>query len=285
MPGYGGWTSEASTAPSCIPPWDSTGAAEPRDPALAAAYCRAYNSWLADFCQPYPGRLIPATHLPTLDVEESIVELKRMEKLGARGTFLYASPPSGVPYGDSSYDPLWAQAQDLGVPIGIHVSFHAGFVGNHLYPSGLFRGGWFYNLMLFGDVLLAFTSLFNEAVFERFPRLKVAVLEIGCGWIGYWLERMDSVFDFIGFTTPMKMMPSEYFKRQCWVSVEPDETSIPVVAAAIGADRLVWSSDYPHVEARPEALDDTMHILGGMDEADQRMILGENARKLYGIGG
>jgi predicted TIM-barrel fold metal-dependent hydrolase len=139
--------------------------------------------------------------------------------------------------------------------------------------------------MLFGDVLLAFTSLFNEAVFERFPRLKVAVLEIGCGWIGYWLERMDSVFDFIGFTTPMKMIPSEYFKRQCWVSVEPDETSIPVVAAAIGADRLVWSSDYPHVEARPEALDDTMHILGGMDEADQRMILGENARKLYGIGG
>lgn len=257
--------------------------AEPRDPELAAAYCRAYNTWLADFCRPYPGRLIPATHLPTIDVEESVVELERSAELGARGTYIYAAAPNGKPYGDRYYDPLWAEAERLEIPIGIHVSFHAGFVGSHLYPSGLFRGGWFYNLMLFGDVILAFTSLFNGAVFDRFPRLKVAILEVGCGWVAYWIERMDSVFDFIGFTTPMKMKPSEYFRRQCWVSVEPDEELIPTMADMVGADKLVWSSDYPHVEARPEALTVTRGILEKMPEDAQSKILGENARKLYNL--
>ncbi|MFQ5933565.1 MAG: amidohydrolase family protein [Dehalococcoidia bacterium] len=257
--------------------------AEPRNPELAAAYCRAYNRWIEDFCQPYPDRIVPVAHLPTLDVDESIKELKRAVKAGARGTFIYAAPPNGKPYGDRYYDPLWAEAEAQEIPLGIHVSFHAGFIGSHLYPSGLFKGGWFYNLMLFGDVLLAFTSLFNGGVFERFPRLKVAVLEVGCGWVAYWLERMDSVYDFIGFTTPMKVKPSEYFHRQCWVSVEPDEELIPVIGELIGPDKLVWSSDYPHVEARPEALDDTRKVLESLPDEKSRMILGTNAVKLYNL--
>jgi len=256
---------------------------ECKDPELAAAYCRAYNNWLVDFCRPYPHRLIPAAHIPTGDVEESVKELKRMAGLGAKGTYLFAAPSNGKSYEDSYWDPLWAEAEHLQIPISVHVCFHADYIGSHLHPAGMFKGGWFYFLMNCGDVLLAFTSLFSGGVFDRFPRLKVVVLEVGCGWVAYWLERMDSAFDFVGFTTPMKMKPSEYFQRQCWVSVEPDEKLVPTMAQLVGADKLVWSSDYPHVEAEAEALDEAMEILRALPETDQQKILSENARKLYNL--
>ena len=91
------------------------------DPELAAAYCRVYNDWLVGFCKPYPHRLIPIAHLSLLDVGEAVKELKRTAKLGMKGIFFCIWPPQGRSFGDAYYDPLWAEAQDLGIPVSLHV--------------------------------------------------------------------------------------------------------------------------------------------------------------------
>ena len=91
-----------------------------KDPDLSAAYARAYNRWIADFCEPYPDRLIPIPHLSMLDVELAVSELQRVAGLGARAVNIGMEAPEGRPYGDSLYDPFWAEAQESGLPVTIH---------------------------------------------------------------------------------------------------------------------------------------------------------------------
>ena len=253
------------------------------DPKLAQAYCRVYNDWLVDFCNSYPDRLIPVAHISLLDVAEGVIEIKRAAELGMKGVYLFSHPANGIPYGDRFYDPFWAEAQELGMPIGIHVSNTPNFVGHHLYQGGFGASRWFYNLMFHGDSLLAFTTMFNGAVFERFPRLKVVVVEIGCGWIAHWLEFMDAKYKMVGFDTEMKRRPSEYFERQCWVSGETDEKTFPAMAQLVGAHKLLWGSDYPHAEGHAEPVEELKQTIEGLSEEDQRKILGENAVRLYNL--
>ncbi|MEE9324706.1 MAG: amidohydrolase family protein [Dehalococcoidia bacterium] len=253
------------------------------DPKLAAAYCRVYNDWLVDFCKPYPDRLVPVAHISVMDVEEGVKEIKRAAKLGMKGVYLFSHPANGTPYGNRYYDSLWAEAQELVMPIGIHVSNTPKFWGHHLYSGGFAAGLWFFNMMYHGDCLLAFTSFFEEAVFERFPSLKVGVVEVGCGWIAHWLEFMDAKYKMVGFDTEMKHLPSEYFERQCFISGETDERAFAAMAQLVGAQKLSWGSDYPHVEGHADPLKELKETIGSLSQADQRKIVGENALKLYNL--
>jgi len=94
---------------------------EVNDPELAMAYCRVYNDWITEFCSPYPNRLYPVAHISLMDVDRAVAELKRVAKKGAKGVMLTPWPANGKAYGDTSYDPFWAVAQDLGTPVGLHV--------------------------------------------------------------------------------------------------------------------------------------------------------------------
>src|SRR5437773_8564557 len=97
----------------------------------------------------------------------------------------------------------------------------------------------------------AFTSFFQFGVFDKFPRLKVVVLESGAGWIGYWLERMDAVCASpLGRNVPLREKPSFYFRRQCWISCDPDERSLVGVIPLVGERRFFWASDFPRSEER-----------------------------------
>jgi len=257
---------------------------ETDDPELLAAYCRVYNDWLTDFCKPYPNRLIPVAHIPLMNIEDGVIELKRAAKLGMKGIFLSAQPVSGISYGDRHYDPIWAEAQNLDMPVAIHVILNPKYVGHHLYPvGGDYLASFFFNVMFQGDVQLAFTSFFEGAVFEHFPRLKVLVLETGCGWMHHWLELMDTKYKQFGYATDMKLPPSKYFDRQCWISGEPDEKGFPTTAQLLGADKLLWASDYPHSEGHADPVEELKEVIGCLSQAEQGKILGENALKLYNL--
>ena len=257
------------------------------DPKLAAAYCRAYNDWVVDFCKPYPQRLMPIAHVSLLDVNEAVQELRRAAKMGMKGVFFNIWPPTGRSFGDTYYDPLWAEALDCGITVSLHVFNGTGSVKSHQYPpyvgEQLEISEWFSGVMGDIDVIAAFTSMLGGGTLDRFPDLKIVMLEIGCGWVANWLDRMDTLYERVGWGTPMKLKPSEYFSRQCYLSMEPDERSAPAVAQWVGADKILWASDYPHSEGHAAALTDVKKTISPLPEEDQRKILGENALSLYGL--
>jgi predicted TIM-barrel fold metal-dependent hydrolase len=116
--------------------------------------------------------------------------------------------------------------------------------------------------------------------------MKLLVLESGGGWIGYWLDRIDAVYShtFIGGRVPLKMKPSDYFRERIWISCDPDERTIPALAARFGADRFLWASDFPHADHTPEYADDLNELVAAFPEEDQRKFIGDNARALFKLG-
>ena len=258
------------------------------DPKLTAAYCRAYNNWLFDFCKPYPDRLKPIAHISLLDMDEAIKELKRVAKLGANGVFLFGRPPwlKERPFGHRDNDRYWAELQDMEIPVGIHPVVGPEYPGDHMYPGSCpFTDVLWWDDVLFSlDVQFAFTNFIYEGVFERFPRLKTLILETGAGWLPAWLDRMDHLTEVYRFKfRDRSLKPSEYFQRQCWVSMDPDDHTAPWIASQLGADKIFWASDYPHTDAYPDPVNELKSNIKELPEEDQRKIIGENALKVYNV--
>jgi predicted TIM-barrel fold metal-dependent hydrolase len=261
--------------------------AELEDAELSQAYTRAYNRWICEFCSD-SDRLVPTAHLSLGDPAAAAQELERAVGDGARGCYVAPFTHDGRPLGHPDNDPVFAAAQSLGVPFAIHPTFEP------QWTKGTRMGSWenVKQLRLLASVTASdgvrqqFTTLFDYGVFDRFPGLKVVVLESGAGWIGYWLDRMDAVYGhtFIGTRVPLQHKPSDYFRERVWISADPDERTIPALADRYGADRFMWASDFPHADHTPEYVNDLDELAAGFtDEGDRRMFLGDNARRLFGI--
>ncbi len=258
------------------------------DAELAAAHTSVYNDWITDFCKPYPDRLIATASISLMDVNLAVKEVRRAAERGVKGVYLFPNPTNGIPYGEEYYDPFWAECEEIGLPIGIHVSSTPKHVGHELYPSSWTVNPWFFNVYFNGDCQLAFTSFFQGAVFDRFPNLSLGVVETGCGWIAHWLYLMDEKIDRREFyktgyvtNTKMKMMPSEYFERQCWITGEADEPTFTSMAQLVGAHKLGWGSDYPHPEGHGDPLGSLKKNISDLSEEDQTKILGANMLREY----
>ena len=169
------------------------------DVKVAAANCRAYNDWVFDFCSEAPTRLVPVAHIPMADVDEAIKEMKRTAALGAKAMMMGSDCTPGTPYGHPYFDPLWAEAEALEMPMTIHPSTGSNSVSAVAYPKPEDQTAWW--LFLYGGetVKLNFSSFFNHGTFDRFPDLKVVILESGIGWLVWWLDRMDEKFEVNGF--------------------------------------------------------------------------------------
>src|SRR5437763_8455419 len=265
--------------------------AEVSDPAYALAPCRAYNRWIEEFAAGSGGRLVPIAHLSLGDPDEAAVELRRAVRAGARGGFLLPFTLSGVPHGHPAHDPLWAAAEELDVPIAIHTrvdptarDLHHRFDGL-AWPEGVVQGIWYLQLMFAQAVQQAFSTFFLHATFDRFPRLKVVVLESGAGWLAYWLDRMDAfAAGPLRVTLPLRERPSTYVRRQCWISADPDERTLAPVIEHVGDDRFLWATDYPHSDHGAGYMEE-LHELGERLPAEsRRRLFGENAARLYGLG-
>ena len=226
--------------------------AELDDVELSQAYCRAYNRWIADFCRNSGGRLIPIAHLSLGDPDggRGRARARGQGRLPRRlRRALHLEPPgrTAIPV----HDPVYAKAVELDVPIAIHPAFEPFELRSPRFENG-------HRLSLLASVTAgegvrqAFTTFYDFATFDRFPKLKLVLLECGAGWIGYWLDRLDGVATatHLGARAPLKLKPSDYFRRQVWISGDPDERTLPAMMADLRRRPLLLgvglSASRPH---------------------------------------
>ena len=253
------------------------------DPELAAAMCRAFNRWLADFCREDPHRLKGAGIVPLHDVKQAVQEARyAVEELGMVALVLPSNPVNKRNLYDPYFDRLWAEAQDLGVPVAFH--------GLHAAYQDHVANRYMDNLTLVHasshpvELMLTLGAMLCGGVFHRFPDLRAAYLEGTCGWVPWWLWRLDEEWEKFGAGEgAITEHPSFYFKRQCFVSVEPSETLVKQVVEVMGDDQLVISTDWPHDDsAYPHAIESFLSI-EGLNDDTRRKVLWDNCARLYGV--
>ncbi len=255
------------------------------DPELTIAYQRAYNRWIADFCRDSNGRLVPIAHLSLTDPSGSAAELERAVADGCRGGFIAPFTHSKKPHGHPDHDPLYAKASELGVPIGIHPTYEPDWAVPVRFRGMGREREFFYNVMIRQGAQQAFLSFFAMGTLDRFPELQLGLLEVGCGWVGSFLDRMDAVFDTVsGSGVKLRMRPSEYFRRQCFVSGDPDETAAAHVIDHVGADRFMWATDYPHPDHPGSWAQALERFVEPLSDETRAKLLGENVARIYGLG-
>jgi uncharacterized protein len=251
---------------------------------LSIAACRAYNNWIADFCKPYPNRLYSVAPVPMLDVEAAIGEMRRVVKdHGVKAVLVRPNPHGTRLLSDPANDPFWAEAQELDCTIAIHSA-----VFGDMPTAGFDRYHDFFQRMIISHPLeqqMGCMDLICGGVLERYPRLRMAFLEAGGLWVPYWLARLDEFYGKIGHLVPkLKLKPSEYFRRQCFCSAEPDDISLKVAASLNADDFLMWASDYPHYDCTfPGAVEELREHCAALPQSAQRKIMGENAARCYGL--
>jgi predicted TIM-barrel fold metal-dependent hydrolase len=263
-----------------------------KDPQLATAYARAYNRWLVDFCSADASRLKPVAHVSLLDPTGACEEAKRARSEGCVGVMLSPDPGSrgGRLLDDAEIAAFWATLEDLEMPVAFHVVSRPDerrMIADWLGPLPFRVHNPGLRVMDFAflsvDVMAAFTQMMSLAVFEKFPRLKCGVLEAGATWIAAWLDRMDGKYETIKGDSPMRHLPSEYFRRQCLVSADPDESMLAACVTHVGADHFMWASDYPHVDAHFDVVTELRTQLESLSAEEQAKVLGENAIEFYNL--
>ena len=251
-----------------------------QDPGLAAAASRAYNRWLADYCKPYPDRLFGVAMLPMQSIELAVEELRyARNELGMRAGFLRPNPYNNKMLGHRDYDVFWAEAQELDVAVGIH----EGLGGMPAVGVDRFTSiGAKHMVSHTVEMMLAALSIIWDGVCERFPKVRIGFLESGGGWMAPWLDRMDRHYeDDALYDTPLTMLPSEYFKRQCWISYEPVEGTLPYLVDYLGPNKILWGTDYPHADGFfPGAPEQIAEML---PEAQRRSVLAGGAMEFYNL--
>lgn len=253
--------------------------------AYQAALTQAYNRWIIDFCADTNGRLIPIAHISMGDPQEAARELERSVKAGAKGAFFAPFTPTSKSHAHPDYDPFWTMAQELDVPVGIHPASEPPSKRVHQRFKDMQRWAmWHFNVHGGQGPLQAFTAMFQYGLFERFPKVKVVVLESGAGWAGYLLNRMDAVYDSpLGDTVRLKEKPSYYFQRQCWISGDPDEKAFGHVVDFVGADKFFWASDFPHPDHPDNYMEELGELVTPMSASTRQKVLGENVTRVYGL--
>ena len=254
------------------------------DGELLSACFKAYNSWLADvWCTPYPDRLKGIGMINIDDVDEGIEELERVAKLGLAGAMITLSPVEHR-YTQPMYDPLWAAAQDLEMPLSLHTgAFRVRpdrRQGNIQFgdPSGVSNRD--------PSVRTPIADMIFFGAFERYPKLKVGAIEFEIAWAPYFMDRMDDTYKhriqgqhitrFKGDT-----LPSDFFRNNIFIGFQEDDLGIKL-RDYVGADNLMWGSDYPHPESTfPRSREIVDRILVGVPEEEKAKIAGGNAAKLY----
>ena len=253
-----------------------------REPDYAIAFAETYNDFLHDFCSANPDRLKGVAIVPLhVDVAAAIREMERaIDKLGFVGvmvnTFAY-----GRNVAHPDFWPFYEACAAKGVAVGFHSRG-----GDAMDPVGHFNNLLaMHTLSHAPEQLIACTAIIYSGILEQLPELKVAFLEAGAGWVPYWMEHMDGEWGKRRFDAPLlKAPPSEYMRSgQVYVSCEPEERTLPYVAEWIGADQLLFPSDYPHWDSGfPNSVTELAERSDVSEQLKQKIFL-ENPRRFYGL--
>ena len=260
---------------------------ETLEPEYANDLCKAWNDWIADFCKENPQRLKASALITLHDVDMAVDEARRaVTDLRATGLSLCPEPINGKRIHDRYFDPLWAEIERLGVAL----CFHPPARPKQDQVANKFFGHPNANIVALAlrnplELIQAISSFCAGGVLEKFPKLRVAFLEGNCAWLPWLLYRLDERAELHGVLAdvPLSRKPSEYFLRQCFISLDPDEYLVADVVKRLGDDNLVVSTDYPHIDAHfPHAVDEVFEI-DGLSDANRKKILWDNCARLYDV--
>jgi len=259
---------------------------EDLDPDYAAALARAYNTWMRDFCSANPKRLKPTAVVSLLDPVQAAAEARRaVEELGALAIVTSVNIINGHQPHEPFFDPLWAELERVDAPICFHPTTFRPKEG--IPPR--FRGQSNSDTIAHAVVnpslnMMNVASFTTGGVFERFPKLRAGFLETNASWLIWLLWRLDDQWEMFGpdENWTLSMKPSEYFRRQGWAAVEPEEEPTELLIKSLG-DNLVISTDYPHPDCKfPDAMNEFIE-LEGLDEDAKQKILWDNCVRLYNL--
>jgi predicted TIM-barrel fold metal-dependent hydrolase len=258
------------------------------DTDLQRACFRAYNDWVAEFASHSPKRLHAIALVSLEDIGEGVKELRRAAKIGLKGAMIWGSPPRDKPYHVKDYDPFWAAAEELEMPLSLHV-----ITGKRPPKSKEerekirsrnpdFTRGY---MNLIHEVQRSLTDIIFGGVMMRFPKIRIVSAENDSGWIAHYMYRMDHAFDKFSamMSEPLEMKPSEYVRRNLWATFQDDPIG-PMLFKFFGEDRFMWASDFPHTDSTwPHSLDVIKKDFAGVPENVTQKIICDNAAELYHI--
>ena len=260
------------------------------DPELRRLCYRTYNDWLTDFSANSPHRLIGVGLLPGDNPQQAIQELERLAKAGSKHVSVNAARANPPVY-DDVWEPFWAAAEEIGLPIGFHLPGsqrqRTGSTGTK--PIVMAALGYVDVALSLMDPLIGLTF---AGVFERHPRLKIVLAEAGLGWVPYVLDRMDHGFEAFEAANDywkdrgginLSLQPSEYFKRQVWLTFQDDIAGLKLLDI-LGQDKVMWASDYPHPDSTwPHSQQVIERQMTAITPELGNKILRENAQALYSL--
>jgi predicted TIM-barrel fold metal-dependent hydrolase len=255
------------------------------DPALQHACVRAYNEWLLEFCAAAPAQLVPVATVPTTGVAGAVAELEWALERGVPGVLL-STFPSGTVEPTPADDAFWARAQEAEVPVSLHIgSFHPGgpvarraFDPDAVLPrASISKSG--------ATTVPLVARLIFSGLFERFPRLRVLLVEANIGWIPAMLEQTDDMFLryrwFTGTSGSLPTMPSRVFHRNFWATFMIDTVGLEL-RHRLNLDHLMWSTDHPHTGTDwPNSRITIERLFRGLPRDEVRRLLHDNCKRLY----
>ncbi len=254
-----------------------------QDREFQLAGIEGYNNWLAeDFCATDKKRLIGIAQMPNVGVDGMVAELQRARKKGHLGCVI-ATWPSGKPQLSQEDDKFWAAAQDMNIPVSIHVSLigqlKMGNSDGSWKMAGSASKGMTAMPAAMGDMILS-------GVFDRFPKLQVIMVETGCGWIPYFMEQLDDRYwrNRKQTNCQIKRLPSEYWKSNWSATFIKDVYGLQN-RATIGVENMLWSTDYPHAgNDWPYSRKTLKEMTAGIPDAEVDLIVAGNIKRLYNLG-
>jgi predicted TIM-barrel fold metal-dependent hydrolase len=257
------------------------------DAVLQEACFRAYNDWLGEFCAVDPARLLGHALIPTFDIAAGVAELERARDLGLRGGIIWTSPPEGDSFFQRRYEPLWAAAAALEMPISLHT------LAGQRESKALADWGrtveatFYFSFRVRDELQRSLCELIVSGVFERHPGLRIIAAEGGINYAAIMEQRLDTGFtQFWGrLDHELSMRPSEYFRRNVHLTYISDPIGLNNLRFT-GAEHFMWSGDYPHGAASwPRSRELIAEECGaaGVDDETVHRLTFANAVELYGI--
>ena len=261
------------------------------DAPLQEACFRVYNDWLIEYCSVAPDRLFGVALVAAYDMRAAIDEMTRCRNAGMAGAMVWQVPPPELPFSSEHYEPLWAAAQDLDMPIDLHIltgfDYSRNLTGNRGGPLEAHRGS--VNLKTAGAMNTVMDIIFT-GVLERYPGLTVNVVESEIGWIPFTLQQWDYYVQRFGSTgpdssrpLPISLLPSEYFARQMSATFFND----PIGGKLLewwGEDNCMWSTDYPHPNSPwPRSREFLVRNLGHLPRTAIDKLVRDNVSRFYKI--
>ena len=251
------------------------------EPELAANVCRSYNKAISGVLQRFPGRFIGLTELPMQSPPLALEELDRAVTEFGLNAVIMLTNVDGRNLDEPDLWPVYARIEELGVPLILHPSRGGKLLGLDRLTKFHFDNA----LGFLYEGSLAISSLITGGVLDLFPRLRVGLLETGCGYLPYLMDRLNEVYETEGLDKLIKKRPQEYLD-QLWLSanVQTERETLAYVVQRYGGNRLMMATDFPHgLGGAGETVIDAVLQNPGLTEDQKELILGGNAAELFGI--